>query len=402
METATYPISYALRLCGGANTTITNSTSATAKLPHHVYAKRLCTNSLLASPTICHFYSFTRKINKRLQSDRLIGNASLRDTSESNPSQKFALLLEVEGCFAIFYKEKLLVEYNSQNERVLMDVYRLGNRQAFNVAFRKLGLDCANWTEPVYMDLVRKCAGDEERMLILFFNRIGWPTSVATNEKGTFTKNVLREKKNALDDLVMSKAFSLRPGVEEFIDDACEEGVPVVILTAYSISGEKVARLIVEKLGTDRMSKTKIVGDDEVKQSFYGQLVFGKGVSSSLDEQLANEVSKAASAERQRIAEEVASMLKLKVELNNTTESSQNIVAALRAGAEYAGVPIHKCVLVAGSQFGAAAAERIGMPCVVLRSSSTSRAEFRSAVAVMDGFGGADLSISRLRRKLLS
>ncbi|KAK4386416.1 hypothetical protein Sango_2512200 [Sesamum angolense] len=410
METATYPISYALRLCGGATTTA-NTTSTTAKLPNHVYGKRLCSNSLPASPTICHFYSFTRKINKRLHSDRFIGSASLQDTSESNPSQKFALLLEVEG--------------------VLMDVYRLGNRQAFNVAFRKLGLDCANWTEPVYMDLVRKCAGDEERMLILYFNRIGWPTSVATNEKGTFMKNVLREKKNALDDLVMSKAFSLRPGVEDltfrdvaltldlrFIDDACEEGVPVVILTAYGDkthlegSGNEsehraiaaillpgktgsedlvngiflpclVLRSIVEKLGTDRMSKTKIVGDDELRKVYLPL--------------------ESASAERQRIAEEVASMLKLKVELNNnSTESSQNIVAALRAGAEYAGVPTYKCVLVAGSQSGVAAAERIGMPCVVLRSSSTSRAEFRSAVAVMDGFGGADLSISRIRRKFLS
>lgn len=78
-----------------------------------------------------------------------------------------------------------------------MDVYHLGNRQAFNVgaeekvtffmlletwnqyfiqtitnsfgirvtefesfffdvsAFQKLGLDCANWTEPIYLDLVR-------------------------------------------------------------------------------------------------------------------------------------------------------------------------------------------------------------------------------------------------------
>lgn len=41
------------------------------------------------------------------------------------------------------------------------------------------------------------------------------------------------------------------------------------------------------------MSKIKVVGDDEVKQSFYGQLVFGKGVSSSLEDQLAKEVSKA-------------------------------------------------------------------------------------------------------------
>lgn len=54
-----------------------------------------------------------------------------------------------------------------------------------------------------------------------------------------------------------------------------------------------IVRSIVEKLGTHRMSKIKVVGDEEVKQSSYGQLVFGKGVSSSLDEQLANEVSKA-------------------------------------------------------------------------------------------------------------
>ncbi|KAK6154811.1 hypothetical protein DH2020_009059 [Rehmannia glutinosa] len=355
METASSPILYTLRFCGRA-TTATHAAS-TAKLYYHIYRNRLCSNSVLASPRNYHCYSLGRKINNRLQPDRFIGNASTRDTTEINPSQKFAVLLEVEG--------------------VLMDVYRLGNRQAFNSAFRKLGsLDCANWTEPVYLDLVRKSAGDEERMLILYFNR-----------------------KNALDDLVISKAFSLRPGAEEFIDDACEVGVPVVFLTAYSTSGENVARSIVEKLGTERMSKTKIVGDDEVKQSFYGQLVFGKGASASLDEQLAKEVIKAASAERQRIAEEVASMLKLKVDLNNSSsESLQNIVAALRAGAEYAEAPINKCVLVAGSQSGVAAAERISMPCVVLRSSSTSRAEFPSAVAVMDGFGGADLTISRLRK----
>lgn len=41
------------------------------------------------------------------------------------------------------------------------------------------------------------------------------------------------------------------------------------------------------------MSKTVIVGDKEVKQSFYAQLVFGEGVSSSLEDQLAKEVSKA-------------------------------------------------------------------------------------------------------------
>ncbi|CAA2977765.1 haloacid dehalogenase-like hydrolase domain-containing At3g48420 [Olea europaea subsp. europaea] len=86
-------------------------------------------------------------------------------------------------------------------------------------------------------------------MLILYFDRIGWPTSVPTSEKGAFMKRVLREKKNALDDLVMSKAFPLRPGVEEFIDEASKDGVPVVFLTAYGSSGEKIARGEVKNRG---------------------------------------------------------------------------------------------------------------------------------------------------------
>ncbi|RVW78175.1 hypothetical protein CK203_058439 [Vitis vinifera] len=165
---------------------------------------------------------------------------SLPPHNNPNPSQELAILLEVEG--------------------VIVDVYWMGNRNAFNTgvldtvvsnsasksttydfsggnwqmyikesnsdfpfvlpAFRKLGLDCANWPEPVYLDLLRceiqiESAGDEERMLILFFNKIGWPTSVPTSEQKTFMQNVLREKKNALDDLLVSKGLPLRPGVEE-------------------------------------------------------------------------------------------------------------------------------------------------------------------------------------------
>ncbi|XP_057971635.1 uncharacterized protein LOC131160220 isoform X2 [Malania oleifera] len=252
----------------------------------------------------------------------------------------------------------------------------------------------------VLLEVEGKSSGDEERMLILFFNRIGWPTSLPTSEKGTFMKSVLREKKNALEEFVMAKSLPLRPGVEDFIDDACNEGIPVVILKAYCKNGDKIARSIIEKLGKERLSKTKIVGNEEVEQSLYGQLVLGKGMSSGLDEQLAMEAKKAASAEKQRIAKEVASVLKLSVDIDtSSTESSQKIVAALRAGAELAEVPVFNCVLIAGSQSGLAGAQRVGMPCIVVRSSSTSRAEFPSASAVMDGFGGADLTISKLHQK---
>ena len=60
-------------------------------------------------------------------------------------------------------------------------------------------------------------------------------------------------------------------------------------------SSFKTPRPIIEKLGKDRMSKIKIIGKLEAEQSFYGQLVLGKGVSSSLDEQLLNEARKAGS-----------------------------------------------------------------------------------------------------------
>jgi hypothetical protein len=89
---------------------------------------------------------------KCLHFNRFIAFCSPSTSENQNPSQELAVLLEVEG--------------------VLMDAYRAGNRQAFNVAFQKLGLDCANWSEPVYLDLVRKCSGDEERMLNLYFNRV--------------------------------------------------------------------------------------------------------------------------------------------------------------------------------------------------------------------------------------
>ncbi|KAB8118319.1 hypothetical protein EE612_061086 [Oryza sativa] len=312
-------------------------------------------------------------------SGRRIPPLRCASSSQGSASPDIAVLLEVEG--------------------VLADVYRFGNRQAFNVAFQNLGLDCANWTEPIYADLVRKASGDEERMLLLFFNRIGWPTSLPTNEKESFMKSVLREKLKALEVFSASDSLPLRPGVEQFIDDALNEGVPVAILTTYGRNGEKTSRSIIEKLGQERTSKIHIVGKEEVERSLYGQLVLGEGVASSLDEQLVKEAQKAASAEKQRIAEEVASILKLSVDINAASKSSEKIIVTLRAGSEYVGRDVQNCVLVAGSQSGVLAAERIGMPCIVVRSSLTARAEFHSAKAVMDGFGGTDLTISKLLSK---
>uniref|UniRef100_A0A7N1A516 Uncharacterized protein n=1 Tax=Kalanchoe fedtschenkoi TaxID=63787 RepID=A0A7N1A516_KALFE len=226
--------------------------------------------------------------------------ASSASTSDHSPaSPHFALLLEVEG--------------------VLMDIYRVGNRHAFNAAFQKLKLDCAKWTEPIYIDLVRKSGGDEEKMVTMYFNKIGWPTSLPTSEKAAFVKSVLQEKMNSMDDVLASGSSTLRPGVEDFIDDAYSEGIPLVILPTYGISGEKVARSVVNKLGPERLSKVKIVGQEEAEKSLYSQLVSSKMLSSDSNEQLATEALKAVSAEKQRIAEEVAALLKISVDIDTTS-----------------------------------------------------------------------------------
>ncbi|XP_068324551.1 CBBY-like protein [Pyrus communis] len=314
---------------------------------------------------------------KCLHFNRFSAFSSLCGAQDQNPSQELAVLLEVDG--------------------VLMDAYLLGNRQSFNAAFKKLGHHCTNWTEPVYLDLLRKSAGDEEKMVNLYFNQIGWPSSLPTAEKESFVKNVLQKKKIAMDEFLMSESLTLRPGVEEFIDDACKEGVPVVVLTTYSKSGNQIART---KLGEERVSKLKIVGDKEVLQSLFNQLVNDIALSSGMDGQLSKEAIKAVSAEKERIFKELALLLKLILDIDTRPpESLEKIIVALQAGAEVAGLPVCDCVLIAGSQSGVAGAERVGMPCVVLRSSLTARAEFPSANAIMDGFGGAELTIPKLRNK---
>ncbi|XP_050873093.1 CBBY-like protein isoform X3 [Lathyrus oleraceus] len=245
--------------------------------------------------TVSHQFSSFGFPGKSPRDTTAIIAASSTDDSGVT-SQDLAVFLEVHG--------------------VLVDAYRVGNRIAFNKAFEKLGLDCASWNEPVYSDLLRRSIGDEEKMLFLYFNRIGWPSSLPTNEKGLFTKSVLLEKEKALEEFVTSKSLPLQPGVEQFIDDAYNEGVPVVVLTAYTKSGDNIARSILEKLGNDRSKKVIIVGIKEAEQSLYGQLISGKVIAYGLDEELAKEATRAASAEKQRLAKEVASMLNLSVAID--------------------------------------------------------------------------------------
>ncbi|KAL2629009.1 hypothetical protein R1flu_013695 [Riccia fluitans] len=259
---------------------------------------------------------------------------------------------------------------------VLCDVHRYGNRQAFNLAFQDMGLDCAQWTEVVYSDLMRAAGGVEGKMVSAFFTNIGWPTALPTNEKDLFVKQVMEAKRKALGKLALAGSLPLRPGLDEFVDEVLEAGVPLILVSAYYEGGEEFARILANKLGEERARKIRIINEEAVLKSAYGQLVLGEGIASDFDEQLAAAAARAVAAEKQRLAEEVASLLKLSVEVDTTfSQTSKKAVAALRAGAEVAERGVDRCILLASGHSGAQAAQKIGMPCVVVRSSLTTRAE---------------------------
>ncbi|CAM6014141.1 unnamed protein product [Sphagnum balticum] len=312
---------------------------------------------------------------------RLVPSSAMVDdeTRGSRSVGNMAVLLEVDG--------------------VLADIHKFGHRNGFNVAFQELGLDCANWTEPVYADLLRQAGGIEETMLTAFFDRIGWPSSLPTNEKDAFVRKVMQGKHRALEKIAASGGLPLRPSIEQFIDEVLQAQVPLLVLSAHSKSGEQVARSLIAQMGPERESLIKVVGEAEVKSSAYGQLVLSAGTTDDIDEQLSIAASKAVLAEKQRIAEEVASILKVRVEIDtNFTQISRKTIAVLRAAAEIAGLGVDRCILLAGSLTGVQAASRIDMPCVVVRSSGTARAEFPLARATLEDFGAGAITLARLQR----
>ncbi|CAM6094884.1 unnamed protein product [Calypogeia fissa] len=309
--------------------------------------------------------------------------SELSDIRPGSSRTSIAVLMEVEG--------------------VLADVHRYGHRQAFNLAFEELGLDCAQWTEAVFADLMRFyslkkvcCSRFYVFTKVLLRKAIGWPSTLPTNEQAAFIKKVLQVKSRALEKLAGSTSIPLRPGLDKFVDEVLDAEVPLIVLTAYYKGGEQFARLLVDQLG-ERSRKIMFVGKAEVENSSYGQLVFGEGASSSLDEQLAVAASRAVAAEKQRLAEEVASLLKLSVEIDTSfTQISKKSIATLRAGAEVAGVDVDHCILLASGLSGSQAASQIDMPCVVVRSSLTARAEFPAAKAALDGYGPGSTTLPRL------
>lgn len=82
-----------------------------------------------------------------------------------------------------------------------------------------------SWTPALYSDLIRTGDGTGEGLVAVYFNTVGWPTMLATADRGPFAKRVHELKKKHLRLLAENGEIPLRKGVIDLVDEALGSGM---------------------------------------------------------------------------------------------------------------------------------------------------------------------------------
>lgn len=294
-------------------------------------------------------------------------------------SSRFALLLDVEG--------------------VLVDLHRNGHMEAINASLSSAGFESLRIDNTRYRMLYGRCGGSFERLIFTLLDESGsLPPSSDSHGRKSLVKRIMEGKSVALLESVARGGMALRPGVVDFLYSASSLRVPVAVLTATARCGEGIGSALLSSLPPALLSSLVLVGRAEVNNSAYAHVALGGGAQAGgVEDALAAQVAHSVMAEKQRLAQQVAQMLQIAVDLDTPSESSFG-VAAFRTAAELLHSPPSSCVVLAGAQATVQLAARAAMTVCVLRSSMTSGAEFPGARAVFDGLGAGALTLPRLQR----
>jgi hypothetical protein len=119
-------------------------------------------------------------------------------------------------------------------DSVGVDLHMDGHRVAFNKAFCDFGFDCANFTPHVYNDLLICSEGSAAGMVHKYFDVVGWPLTVATNEKDLFVSKIVESKEKMLTRMLKKNEVPLRPGFAEVLEAAVESGAVVAAVAGAS------------------------------------------------------------------------------------------------------------------------------------------------------------------------
>ena len=72
----------------------------------------------------------------------------------------------------------------------MVDLHNDGHRVAFNKSLASLGYECAQFSPPIYNDLLQGGDGTAEGLVTAYFKCMGWPMMLATSDQGAFTRKV--------------------------------------------------------------------------------------------------------------------------------------------------------------------------------------------------------------------
>lgn len=223
---------------------------------------------------------------------------------------------------------------------VLVDTERDGHRVAFNLAFKKTGLDI-EWSVELYGELL-KTGGGKERMKH-YFDQFGWPASIT--DKDDFIKNLHSLKTDIFIEIIKSGSLPLRSGILRIIDEAISKNIAIAVC---STSNERSVNLIVDKLiGAERKSKfTGIFAGDMVERKKPNPAVYLLALS--------------------KLA-----------------------------------IPAEECVVLEDSRIGLLAAKAAGMHCIITKSTFTGNEDFSEANKVLQELGDSpfvNISLKDLKK----
>lgn len=300
----------------------------------------------------------------------------------------------------------------------LTDLHMDGHRVAFNRAFHELGMDCANWTPAIYHDLLSKGDGTGEGLVRAYYNCVGWPTFLPSNEQEAFAGKVYSIKQQQMKLLIKQASIPLRDGVVQVLTQALSSGFRVgFIAETCSDPEDDVISSLLQQLPPDVAAQARVystsmgrqpVGEDADGLEETGGLGGSSG-SSSLEASLSAAATRMKQKGAQEFVERLSAALagkdaavQVQIDplLQQAGSTQSATVALLAAVAATLDVPAARCMTIASSSELINAAAAAGMVPVAIPRKMAYSASYPAAAAKFEGFGPGAATFNRLQALL--
>lgn len=275
-----------------------------------------------------------------------------------------------------------------ETDTIAIDTHNDGHRVAFNRAFSTLGLSGASWVPSVYLDLRRSADGTALGMLRIYFETIGWPSTIPAGQQKAFAEAIVHQKDIAFRTLLEEGEIPLRSGVVTLVDDALADGARIALLCGTnSMPADNVGTAAAFAFGVQRARHIKLVNtwgsDDDSANSAWDSSSFEDGLS---------DLNRASAEAKAKVKQQEA--IALTKNMKNVGVDSTILASQMSMGSEVMtraanelGVSAIRCALLAANEQTLQAGRGAGMTAVCIPTALAGRYKPPSSQANFDGFG---------------